>query len=198
MGIVKHKNPMALMLSGIGAISLFLLPAPATAQEPDTLALQAADAPEAVADTVPTFRFLEELTAEPADTLAGRVNLVQSEAVRGLIGQPGQTTPGNIVVIDGVPCVLMTGYRIQAFAGNSQATAKQDAFQREIQLKSYMPGLPTYVRYSAPFWRLRVGDYLTYEEAYEVLLRFQRAFDYGREMSIVREKINVPAEKFLK
>jgi hypothetical protein len=45
--------------------------------------------------------------------------------------------------------------------------------------------------YNAPFWRVRVGDFFTYEEAYEVLLDLRDNYVFGREMSIVREKIQV-------
>lgn len=182
---------MAWVLVGICAISLFLTAEKAQAQDDIVITPEDVFSLRDNNEQISRVDFLENLTAVPSSDTMGQVRIFQDERIRGLIGIPGKTTPENIEIVDGHRCVIMTGYRVQAYAGNNQATAKQEAFQREIHLKAYMPGLTTYVRYSAPFWRLRVGDYMTYEEAYEVLLKFQKAFEYGREMSIVREKINV-------
>ncbi|MBQ9201236.1 MAG: SPOR domain-containing protein [Bacteroidales bacterium] len=121
----------------------------------------------------------------------GLVRIRQDERLLRRLGNPGVNVPDNVLVTGDQTYLQLTGYRIQIFSGNNHAASKAEAFQKEGAVKAAVPELTTYVRYSAPFWRLRVGDFLTYEEAYEMLLYFRKNFAYGREMSIVREKINV-------
>jgi len=48
------------------------------------------------------------------------------------------------------------------------------------------------VGYSAPFWRLKVGDFRTYKEAQEQLNLLKKELPvYGKEMFIVKETILV-------
>ena len=51
----------------------------------------------------------------------------------------------------------------------------------------------TYIIYNSPFFRLRVGDFRSYEEANRALQDLKNAFpQFAREMRVVRDKINVP------
>ncbi len=134
--------------------------------------------------------FLESLTYEHQGMPSVRIS--QDTAILAMIGQPGVNLPQNIVVVQNRPCLQMTGYRIQVFSSNNQKTAKTEAFRRETAVKQVMPELSSYVMYQAPFWRVRVGDYQTYEDAYSQLVKFRKTFVYGREFSIVRETINLP------
>ena len=145
------------------------------------------------ADTLQHNVFFEQLTA-PAAPGQGQVTVTQDERIFRRIGNPGVNTADNQVTIDGRQYVQMTGYRIQVFSGNSQGKAKSEAFSKEALIKAEVPEITTYVKFQAPFWRLRVGDFLTYEDAYDMMLRFKKTFVFGREMSIVREKINVPLD----
>jgi len=72
---------------------------------------------------------------------------------------------------------------------------KNEAFSKETDLKSTFPELSTYVKYNAPFWRLRVGDFQTYQDAQNMLVQLRHNFPaFGREMSIVKEKIQVKVQ----
>jgi hypothetical protein len=52
--------------------------------------------------------------------------------------------------------------------------------------------MSTYVTSSAPFWRLKVGDFQTFQEARTILLELRKSFpSYGREMSVVKDRIKV-------
>ncbi|MBP5171635.1 MAG: SPOR domain-containing protein [Bacteroidales bacterium] len=137
----------------------------------------------------PQNAFLEQLLSYEEGE--GVVRIEQDARLLERLGNPGVNVPANVQVVEGRRYLQLTGYRIQIFSGNSHAASKTEAFQKEAAVKAVVPELTTYVRYSAPFWRLRVGDFLTYEEAYEMLLRLRKTFVYGREMSIVREKINI-------
>lgn len=146
---------------------------------------------EVSADSLVMRTFIEQLTELESDT-AAKVTLVQDTAILALLGQPGVNVPQNIVIVQNHPCLQMMGYRIQVFSSNNQYSAKTEAFRRETAIKQSMPDMPSYVRYQAPFWRVRVGDFQTYEDAYAKLVEFRKTFAFGREMSIVRETINLP------
>lgn len=125
----------------------------------------------------------------------GSVQIIQDDKITEKIGRPGKKniaySPQN-----GERKVLeMSGWRIQVFSGNNQRVSKNEAFRKETDLKTTFPELATYVKYNAPFWRLRVGDFQTYQDAQGMLAQLSRAFPaFGREMSIVKEKIQVKVE----
>lgn len=120
----------------------------------------------------------------------GRVRVIQDDEVAKRLGRPAT---GQLD--DASTQVEINGWRIQVFSGNNQRSSKEEAFRKEVDVKSAFPELSTYVRYTAPFWRLRVGDFQTFREANDMLNRIKRALPtYGREMSIVKEKIVLERE----
>lgn len=83
------------------------------------------------------------------------------------------------------------GYRIQAYSDNT-AAAKTTAQQRARTIAMKFPQYRSYISYNAPSWRLRIGDFKSQEDAQKALQRVRAAFPaYGREMIVVRDKINV-------
>ena len=84
------------------------------------------------------------------------------------------------------------GYRIQAFSDNSGASGKATAQQRARAIAMKFPQYRSYISYNAPSWRLRIGDFQKQEDAQKALQRVRAAFPaYGRELLIVRDRINV-------
>ena len=75
-------------------------------------------------------------------------------------------------------------------------TRKLIFVNEELKLRFFLakgPDVPTYVSYNAPFWKLRVGDFRSHEEAYHMMRQLMAAFPkYGKEMYIVREEIKIP------
>ena len=64
---------------------------------------------------------------------------------------------------------------------------------KEKEIKELFPDVPTYVTYNAPFWRLRIGDFRSHEEAYHMQRLLMDAFPaYRKEMYIVREEVKIP------
>lgn len=57
------------------------------------------------------------------------------------------------------------GFRVQVFSSNAQRTAKDEAFSIERRLREAFPGMGVYVTYSSPFWKVRVGNFQTNEQA---------------------------------
>jgi hypothetical protein len=73
---------------------------------------------------------------------------------------------------------LTHGYRVQVFSSNVQRTAKEEAFDIERRLREAFPEIGIYVSYSSPFWKVRIGNFQTAEQAreftHELLALFPR------------------------
>lgn len=116
----------------------------------------------------------------------GEVEIRQSAAIRNLLG----TRHG--IITEDMQYLEIPGFRTQVFSGNLR-DSKDEAFRKEKEIKDSFPELVTYVTYIAPFWRLRVGDYRSREEAYHTMRMLMNAFpSYAKEMYIVREEVKIP------
>lgn len=87
----------------------------------------------------------------------------------------------------------MRGYRVQVYAGNNSRIARQEANEVAEQIKQEFPELSVYAFFQPPRWLCRVGDYQSIEEA-DAAMRRLRAAGKFKEVSIVREQINIPLE----
>lgn len=85
------------------------------------------------------------------------------------------------------------GYRVQVYAGNNSRVARQEANDVAEQVKSEFPELSVYAFFQPPRWLCRVGDYRSIEEA-DAAMRRLKATGKFKEVSIVREQINIPLE----
>lgn len=85
------------------------------------------------------------------------------------------------------------GFRVQVFSDNNAKTAKNEARTKARAIASTFPQYPTYVVYSSPYWRLKVGDFHSQEEAEVAANQIKKAFpSYAREIRVVRDRINSP------
>ncbi|MDR1918764.1 MAG: SPOR domain-containing protein [Tannerellaceae bacterium] len=139
------------------------------------------------------YTICDELqTAKPGK---GRVIVDQPIVIRNMIGARRQGADIETAA-DGRSFLKYQGYRVQVFSGNDQRTSKDEAFKREKEMKDLIPGIPTYVTYNAPFWRLRIGDYGSHEEAFYIQRQLMQAFPrYGKEMYIIREEVRLPLDE---
>lgn len=123
---------------------------------------------------------------------------VMNRPVQKSVGRKSDTTAVSIVkdslgIIDGSLLtgrrVRKNGYRIQVYAGGNSRDAKYKAQQMEGKVRTYYPELSTYTRFVSPRWICHVGDFLTREEAVEVLsdMRSKGGFE---EAIVVRCKVN--------
>lgn len=137
----------------------------------------------------PVITIFDRLTKPEAGK--GVVTIHQSEEIRAMIGAHKH---GENVEQEGEATFLkIQGYRAQVFSGNNQRKSKDEAFRKESEIKELFPEVPTYVTYNAPFWKLRVGDFRSHEEAYQMLRLLMGAFpDYAKEMYIVKEEVKIP------
>lgn len=87
------------------------------------------------------------------------------------------------------------GYRVQVYLDNNARTAKNEARARARNISEQFPHYPTYVVYSSPYWRLRVGNFRTHDEADEAAAAISAAFpSYAREIRVVKDRIVVTTD----
>ena len=87
--------------------------------------------------------------------------------------------------------VEVDGYRVQVYSSNQQQTAKGEALELEARLKDKI-SQTLYVQYLPPFWKVRVGDFRTYDEAKEYKKLFVQQYpNLMGDTYIVRDKIQV-------
>ena len=83
------------------------------------------------------------------------------------------------------------GYRVQIFSDNNNRTAKNEAQAKAVAINEAFPQYPTYVVYTSPYCRVKVGDFRSREEAELIANEIKRAFPaYAREIRVVRDRIN--------
>lgn len=86
----------------------------------------------------------------------------------------------------------MAGYRVQVFSDNNARTAKNEARSKQRVISSRFPKYQTYVMYTSPYWRLKVGDFRTQQEANAAADELRKAFpSYSKEIRVVRDRVNI-------
>lgn len=86
----------------------------------------------------------------------------------------------------------MAGYRVQVFSDNNARTAKNEARSKQRTISARFPQFQTYVMYTSPYWRLKVGDFRTQQEANNAADELRKAFPaYSKEIRVVRDRVNI-------
>lgn len=130
-----------------------------------------------------------------AESGKGSVQIIQDIKIAERIGRPAKKASINELQNGESKYVEMSGWRIQVFSGNNQHISKIEAFRKETDVKTTFPELLTYLKFNAPIWRLRVGDFQTYQDAQKMLVQLRHTFPtYGHEMYIVRDRIQVKVQ----
>ncbi len=123
----------------------------------------------------------------------GRVMVFEDNMIKDVLGR--NMSPSRTVYSkdDGEQYVKMRGFKIQAFSGNNQRTSKNEANTKQRLINESFPEQETVVTFDSPFWRLRVGNFRTREEANEVLREMQKVFtSFGKEMYVVVDEVKIP------
>lgn len=128
---------------------------------------------------------------------SGRIRIVQDARITAKLSRnvPAAKQVGATMTINGTPSsyITMSGYRIQVFSDNNQRKSKDEANRKASLIRGVDTEIGTYVTYTSPFWRLRVGDFRTFEEANAKLRDLKIAFpEFAKEMRIVRETVRIP------
>ena len=114
----------------------------------------------------------------------GKVTIHQDPRIEALLGTE--------YVATGEQTILKSpGYRVQVYAGNNSRTARNEATNMASKVKEYFPDLKTYAFFTSPRWLCRVGDFRSIEEA-DAMMRKLRATGVFKEVSIVKDQINIP------
>lgn len=88
--------------------------------------------------------------------------------------------------------ITAAGYRVQVFSSNTQRTAKSEAFKIEKELRDVFPEQAVYVNYTSPFWKVRIGDFRTMQEAQEFRAELIKIFpNLKSETYTVRDQVNL-------
>lgn len=120
----------------------------------------------------------------------GKVTINQPGDIRGLVGH--RFANERVEVVGDKSYLIVSGYRIQVFSGNNQRKSKDEADYKKRQIDELYSGTSTYVTFMAPFWRLRVGDFTTYEEAYSMMRKLIESFPvFGKEIHITKEDVRI-------
>ena len=116
------------------------------------------------------------------DTMPG-VQIMQDPAISVLLDE-AKNGKRELVEID--------GYRVQVYSSNQQQTAKSEALDLEEKLLKEKITQTIYVQYLPPFWKVRLGDFRTYDEAREYKKEFVQQYpEMMGDTYIVRDKIQV-------
>ena len=127
----------------------------------------------------------------------GHVTVYEDESIAHVLGR--STAPPRTVYTnaDGSTHFYRArGYKIQAFSGNNQRTSKNEAQRKQQIINNAYPDHETIVLFESPFWRLRVGNFLSRGEAEEVLREMVKSFpSFGKEMYIVVDEVKIPVNQ---
>ncbi|WP_290087320.1 SPOR domain-containing protein [Paramuribaculum intestinale] len=139
---------------------------------------------------------VDHITADGVNTI------VQPEALRKLIArQQTESADSNKAAADeavettehsAATRTKTAGFRVQVFSDNNQRTAKNEARTKARIIGERFPELRTYVTYTSPYWRLKVGDFRTQRDAQAAADDIRQAFpSYGKEIRVVRDRVNL-------
>ena len=123
----------------------------------------------------------------------GIVVVHQSEAVKRLVGT--RIVNENVNSLNGKMYISTRGYRIQVYSGNIQRTSKDEATSLQVKIKGLYPNLESDIKFIAPFWKLFVGNFLTYEEAWTMCRELRNVYPQKKnEIYIIEDDILLPMD----
>ena len=137
------------------------------------------------ADVEPTVTIVEHITATGGNVIIQPAALGErlEPAPATVTEQPVDTRPAS---------GRMAGYRVQVFSDNNVRTAKNEARTKSRNISARFPQYKTYVMYTSPYWRLKVGDFRNRQDADEAAEELRRAFPaYAKEIRVVRDRVNI-------
>ncbi len=140
----------------------------------------------AKADVEPDGTIVEHITD-------GGKNIIIQPAALGERLEPGAAPAVTDKPADNRPSHgRMAGYRVQVFSDNNVRTAKSEARTKSRNISARFPQYKTYVMYTSPYWRLKVGDFRNKQDADEAAEELRRAFPaYSKEIRVVRDRVNI-------
>ena len=114
----------------------------------------------------------------------GTVRIESDARLDSLIGTVSEAESGTKI--------KAKGYRIQVFAGNNTRASKERANEADRYIRSKYPDLPVHTEFKNPRWLCTVGDFLYYEEAYDVLRKLRKETPYKGMIILRNQDITIP------
>jgi hypothetical protein len=125
--------------------------------------------------------FIKKLTTENG---GGKVQVYQDDRLGNLMVEKTKTNKEN----SNQDFILINGYRVQVYSSNSPKKSKNEAFKIESEIKTKHPEFATYVTFTSPFWKVRIGDCKNYQEAFNLSKVLKEDFpNMKTEIYIVKE-----------
>ena len=129
--------------------------------------------------------------AEDSIEVVSRLNILESMPRVEVIQDPLVASMLQATMSGKENWIEMDGYRVQIYSSNRQQTAKMEALELETNLNTEI-SQTIYVLYLPPFWKVRLGDFRTYDEAKYYKKEFVQQFPQMiGDTYIVRDKIKV-------
>jgi hypothetical protein len=92
---------------------------------------------------------------------------------------------GNNHTINNSKSLVIYGYRVQVFFGSD----RKAAYNQQVNFKDLYPEFNSYITYTEPNYRVKVGDFRTRSEAEKLMSQLRPSF---QTLFIFNEKINPP------
>ena len=126
----------------------------------------------------------------------GRVVVFEDDNIRHVLGRHIAPPRPISIAADGTEYFAMRGFRIQAYVGNNQQVSRNQALTRRDAIRNAFPEHRTEEIFTSPFWRVRVGDFETRDEADEAMREIRRRFPaFGHELSVVPDDVRIPVRR---
>jgi hypothetical protein len=110
----------------------------------------------------------------------GKVTVVKDPLIDSLIARRIALNKG---ISSNGTAIVVYGYRVQVFFG----TDRKVAYDEQARFKSLYPELNTYLSYTQPNYRIKVGDFRTRAEAQKLMNELRQDFP---SLFIFSERIN--------
>lgn len=121
----------------------------------------------------------------------GSVRIMQDETIDDRLAHYNVNTDTSKIIR--LSEERINGYKIQVFTGNNQNRSRTEAEYKQGLMRSSFPEHQAMVTYDPPNWRLRVGNFITRQDAEEVMATMKETFpSFGKEMYVVSDVIRRP------
>ena len=140
----------------------------------------------------PHFSIFDSFEASPK-TGEGVVLIHQSDAIKRLVGT--RIDSENVDVVGGKTYLVTQGYRVQVYSGNNQRVSKDEVTSLQSKVKELFPDTDAEIKYNAPFWKLHVGNFRSFEEASLILRQLHGIYPQKKkEIYIIEDDIRLPLD----
>ena len=132
---------------------------------------------------LPTYLMAQQYKAFE-DAMVDRVQIHQDSLITKLLEEKIAGAEGETHEI--------SGFRVQIYSSNSQQTANAEAFELEKKILVFFNEAAATEIYTPPFWKVRLGDFRTRDEANHLKAEIIKRFpELQGDTYVVRDQITV-------